>query len=124
MGGVSSYFRAHRSLCITQLVLIALLAVVGFVWGKPWMFLPFLALTVLSWAWSGGKWLLYFWAGVFLAMGTYQAFQPALLAQIKPGDYSLALSLALVLALALVTIGGHYQDKGKSTSGTPGRKLR
>lgn len=123
MSGVSSYFRHHRSLCITQLALIALLAVVGFVWGRPWLFLPFLALTVLRWAWSGGRWLLYFWTGLLLAIGTYQAFQPQLLAQLEPGDYSLALSLALMLVFLLVTLGSDYQDKVKNTSGTPGRKL-
>lgn len=123
MGGVSSYFHHHRGLCITQLVLIALLGVVGAVWGKPWMFLPFLMLTALSWAWSGGKWLLYFWTGLFLALGTYQAFQPELLARIEPGDYSLALSLLLALIFMLVTVGGHYQDRAKTASGAPGRKL-
>lgn len=123
MSGILSYFRGHRGLCVTQLALIALLGVVGMVWDKPWMFLPFLMLTALSWAWSGGRWLLYFWTGLYLAVETYQAFQPELLAQIKPGDYSLALSLVIMLIFMLVTVGGTYKDKGRSASGTPGRRL-
>ena len=120
MERIRAYVRAHRVLCAVQLAVIVLLAVVGIVYGKAWMFFPFLALTLFSWTGVPlAKWLLYIWCGVFLAAGAWSANQYEFLAQMEPGDYSLALSLLLVLILLLATIlGNSKKPKG------PGSNLR
>ncbi len=117
---IKAYVRHHRVLCAVQLVAIVLLAVAGIVYGKPWMFFPFLALTVFSWTGLPlAKWLLYIWSGLFLAVGAWSASRYEFLIQLKPGDYGLALSLILVLVLLLATIlGNRRKPKG------PGRNLR
>lgn len=116
---IKAYVRRHRVLCAVQLAVIVLLAVVGTVYGKAWMFFPFLALTVFSWTGLPlAKWLLYIWCGAFLALNAWLAQQYEVLAQIEPGDYSLALSLLLVLILLLATILGN----GKKPKG-PGANL-
>ncbi len=117
---IKAYVRRHRVLCAVQLAAIVLLAVVGIVYGKAWMFFPFLALTLFSWTGLPlAKWLLYIWCGVFLAAGAWSAQQYEFLAQMEPGDYSLALSLLLVLILLLATIlGNSKKPKG------PGSNLR
>ncbi len=117
---VKAYVRRHRVLCAVQMAVIVLLAVVGIVYGKAWMFFPFLALTLFSWTGLPlAKWLLYIWSGAFLAMGAWQANQYEFLAQMEPGDYSLALSLLLVLIRLRATILGN----GKKPKG-PGSNLR
>ncbi len=120
MERIRAYVRAHRVLCAVQLAAITLLAVVGIAYGKPWMFFPFLALTLFSWTGLPlAKWLLYIWSGLFLAVGAWTASRYEFLIRLKPGDYSLALSLILVLTLLLATIfGNRKKPKG------PGGKLR
>ncbi len=120
MERIKAYVQAHRVLCAVQLAVIVLLAVVGIVYGKPWVFFPFLVLTVLSWTGSPlTKWLLYIWCGAFLALGAWSASQYEFLIQLEPGDYGLALSLVLVLVLLLATIlGNRRKPKG------PGSNLR
>ncbi len=120
MERIKAYVQAHRVLCAVQLAAITLLAVVGIAYGKPWMFFPFLALTLFSWTGLPlAKWLLYIWCGVFLALGAWSANQYEFLVRLEPGDYGLALSLVLVLVLLLATIlGNRKKPKG------PGRNLR
>lgn len=112
---IKAYVRRHRVLCAVQLAAIVLLAVVGVVYSKPpWMFFPYLVLTVFSWTGLPlAKWLLYIWCGAFLALNAWSAQQYEVLVQIEPGDYSLALSMLLVLILLLATIlGNRKKPKG------------
>ncbi len=115
MNGIRQYILKHRVLCIIQVVLVILLAVVEFVYGKPLMFLSFLGLTLLSWTGIRvTRWPLYLWCGTFLAVNTYAAFQVEYLEQIAPGDYSLALSLTLVLVLLLASLLGDKRPKDRN----------